>query len=263
MGARASEKAAMKSAQSQAEETLGVVTLAQRVTDQLREALIKGQFVANEKLQEESLSAMLNVSRTPVRSALHSLANEGLLDYVPNRGYNVRRIDAGRLTSSFDVRGVLEGLAARLAAEHGMDETQQARYRAALAEGDRIVQKGKLFATDRKRFSDVNARLHDAVFQAADNPMLIDMIRMCHNIPIASDRNVLWHDYAWLRRSHDDHHRLYEAITMRDGARAEQLMREHVLTVKLQMKSQLEHKGEKAPGGPPHTAESAVGDGTR
>lgn len=222
---------------------VAAVTLAQLVTDRLREALVQGRFVPDEKLQEESLSAMLDVSRTPVRSALHSLANEGLLDYVPNRGYNVRRIDAERLTSSFDVRGVLEGLAARLAAEHGMDEPRQMVFRMALADGDRIIEKGRLLASDRNRFSNVNSRIHDAILGASDNRMLIDMIRLCHNIPISSDRNVAWHDYAWLRRSHDDHHRMFEAILMRDGARAEQLMREHVLSVKLQMKSRLQRDG--------------------
>ena len=92
------------------------VTLAQSVTDRLRAALLEGRFGPEEKLNEESLSAMLQVSRTPVRSALHGLAAEGLLDYVPNRGYSVRSVDRAQLNAIFDVRGVLEGLAARLAA---------------------------------------------------------------------------------------------------------------------------------------------------
>jgi GntR family transcriptional regulator, vanillate catabolism transcriptional regulator len=216
------------------------VTLAQTVTDRLRAALMDGSFLPDQKLHEEALSAMLQVSRTPVRSALHSLAAEGLLDYVPNRGYRVRRIDLDRLISIFDVRGVLEGLAARLAAERGMDDNAQAAYAQALAEGDRIIDKGRLLASDRDRFGDINASLHDAVLRAADNAMLVDMIRLCHNIPISSDRNVLWNEYRWLRRAHDDHHRLLDAIRLRDGARAEHVMREHVHSVKLQMRALLE-----------------------
>jgi GntR family transcriptional regulator of vanillate catabolism len=218
------------------------VTLAQTVTDRLRAALMDGSFLPDQKLHEEALSTMLNVSRTPVRSALHSLAAEGMLDYVPNRGYRVRRIDLDRLISIFDVRGVLEGLAARLATERGMDDAAQAAYAQALAEGDRIVDKGRLLAADRERFGEINATLHDAVLRAADNAMLVDMIRLCHNIPISSDRNVLWNEYRWLRRSHDDHHRLFDAIRQRDGARAEQLMREHVHSVKLQMRALLEEE---------------------
>lgn len=214
------------------------VTLAQTVTAQLRQALIDGHFVPDEKLNEESLSALLKVSRTPVRSALHTLAGEGLLDYVPNRGYSVRGLDMARLGSIFDVRGVLEGLAARQAAERGLDEPRQATMRAALDEGDRVIGKGRLLVADRAVFSDVNARIHDTLLDAADNRMLLDLVRQCHNIAVSSERNVLWNDYRWLRRSHDDHHRLFDAVCSRDGARAEALMREHILSVKLQLVSQ-------------------------
>ena len=67
------------------------LTLAQTTTELLRQSLLDGRYAPLERLHEESLSALLRVSRTPIRSALHSLAAEGLLDYVPNRGYSVRR----------------------------------------------------------------------------------------------------------------------------------------------------------------------------
>lgn len=215
------------------------VTLAQSVTARLRAALLEGRFGPDEKLNEESLSAMLKVSRTPVRSALHGLAAEGLLDYVPNRGYSVRSVDLAQLTAIFDVRGVLEGLAARLAAQRGLSDALQVSVQAALAEGDRVMAKGRLLVSDRPIFSDVNARFHAAVLQAADNRMVHDMLRLCHNIPASSERNVLWDDHPWLRRSHDDHHRIFDAIQRRDGPRAEVLMREHVHTVKLKRGTRL------------------------
>ena len=224
-------------------------TLAQTATDRLRAALLEGRFGPDEKLNEEALSATLHVSRTPVRSALHGLAAEGLLDYVPNRGYSVRSVDLERLTSIFDVRGVLEGLAARLAAERGMTEGLQATYRAALAEGDRVLGKARLLRADRAVFSDVNARIHGAILAAGDNRMLHDMIQRCHNIPASSDRNVLWDDHLWLRRSHDDHHRMFEAILLRDAPRAEQLMREHIHTVKLKQCTRLLPPGGAVGGG--------------
>jgi GntR family transcriptional regulator of vanillate catabolism len=209
------------------------VTLAESVTERLRAALLEGRFSAEEKLNEESLSETLQVSRTPVRSALHRLAAEGLLDYVPNRGYSVRALDAQRLRSIFEVRGVLEALAARSAAENGLSDAQRTEYAAALDEGDRVFAKGRLVAADRAVFSRVNTRIHEVILQAADNRMLQDMLALCHNIPASSERNVLWGDYVWLRRSHDDHHRVFEALLTRDGHRAEQLMREHIYTVKI------------------------------
>lgn len=219
------------------------VTLSQSVTDRLRAAILEGRFLPHEKLHEMSLSAMLGASRTPVRTALHSLTGEGLLEYVPNRGYSVRGMEIARLLSAFDVRGMLEGLAARLAAENGMDEAARAEFRLGLEQGDRIIGKGTLLPEDREPFGELNARLHEAILQAADNQLLIDMIRMCQNIPISSDRNVMWSDFRWIRRSHDDHYRVFDAILARDGSRAELLMREHVLTVKLHMKEQLERLG--------------------
>lgn len=224
------------------------VTLAQSVTDRLRAALLSSEFVPEEKLNEEALATMLAVSRTPVRAALHSLATQGLLDYVPNRGYSVRSMDARRLSSIFDVRGVLEGLAARLAAQNGMTDDQEQVFQAALAAGDLIVAKGRLLPEDLDPYSDINARIHRTIVDAADNRMLNDMLDLCDAIPALSDHNVLWNDYAWLRRSHDDHHRLLEAIRQRDAWRAESLMREHVHSVKLQSKSMLpDHAPKRTP----------------
>lgn len=221
----------------------GPVTLAQTATERMRVAVLEGRFATGEKLNEELLSSMLQVSRTPVRAALHRLAAEGLLDYVPNRGYSVRTVNMEELNAMFDLRGVLEGLAARLAAERGMDGQQQGIFLAALAEGDRVLSKGRLLAGDRPVFSEVNSRIHGAILRAAGNRMLEDMIRICHNVPASSHRNVLWHDYEWLRRSHDDHHRLFDAIQRREGGRAENLMREHIHTVKLKRGARLESEG--------------------
>lgn len=223
-----------------AAESSGVVTLVQSVTDSLRRAIIEGELEPEERLHEESLAERLQVSRTPIRAALHGLTVEGLVEHVPNRGYSVRRIDAERMIAIFDIRGVLEGLAARLAAERGMDEATQGKYRAALEEGDRILEKGRLLSADRERFGEVNNVLHGAILDAANNSMVNDMMRVCFNIPMLSDRNVLWRNFEWLRRCHDDHHRVFDAILRREGIRAEQIMREHVHTVKLHMREQIE-----------------------
>ena len=216
------------------------VTLAQAVTDRLRGEILSGELAPGQKLQEVRLSERIGVSRTPLRAALHSLASEGLLEYQPNRGYGVRHLNADRLIAIFDLRGVLEGLAARLAAEKGMSPEDQVVFHEALERGDSIMSQGILKASDREPFGEINVRIHETILRAADDRMLSEMLLRCRNTPISSERNVLWHDYAWVRRSHDDHYRLLDAILLRDGARAVQLMKEHVHAVKLQMKAQLE-----------------------
>ena len=239
MPARSRQSLAAPQALNRRAPVTALPTLAQTVADRLRAALLEGRFAPGEKLNEASLSSMLTVSRTPVRSALHSLTADGLLDYVPNRGYSVRSVDRDRMRSIFDVRGALEGLAARLAAGQGLDESQQASFTQALAAGDRILDKGRLLAADRALYGDVNARIHAAILDAAGNRMLHDMLRLCHNIPVSSERNVLWDDFRWVRRSHEDHHILYEAISSRDATRAERVMKEHIHSVQLRLMERL------------------------
>jgi GntR family transcriptional regulator of vanillate catabolism len=224
------------------------LTLAQSVTDQLRLEIMQGRIEPNEKLHEVALSEMLGVSRTPVRAALHLLASEGLLDYAPHRGYTVRSLTPDSLIAVFDLRGVLEGLAARLAAQRGMSSENIAEFRQGLGRAEALLEAGYLRSGDREIFSEINAQLHAVILRAANDVMLNDMIRVCRNIPLSSDRNVLWHDYAWIRRSHDDHYRILEAIEAREDFRAEQLMREHVHAVKLQMKKHLEQTRAASPG---------------
>jgi GntR family transcriptional regulator of vanillate catabolism len=215
------------------------ITRSQSVTDRLREAILAGVFSPAEKLQEVPLAKMLDVSRTPIRAALHRLAAEGMLEYAPNRGYSVRNLATAELLEVIDIRGVLEGLAARFAAERGLTPPLEAIYREALADGDTLLAKGMLLPEDKPLFRDVNVRIHDAIGQAAGNRMINDMIRQCHNVPMSSDRNILWDEYRWKLRSHDDHHRLFEAIMAREPYRAEQLMREHIHSIKSQLREQL------------------------
>src|ERR1700709_2770180 len=81
------------------------MTRSQSVTDRLREAILAGDFSPAEKLQEVPLSKMLDVSRTPIRAALHRLAAEGMLEYAPNRGYSVGSLATPELLEVIDIRG--------------------------------------------------------------------------------------------------------------------------------------------------------------
>ena len=75
----------------------------------------------------------------------------------------------------------------------------------------------------------VNVAFHESIITAANNRWLSDFVRQTQNVPFASDRVFVWEEHDIIKRSHDDHHRILRAIVDRDGARAEGLMREHVL----------------------------------
>jgi GntR family transcriptional regulator of vanillate catabolism len=214
-------------------------TRSQSVTDALREAILNGEFGPSERIQEVALSERLGVSRTPVRTALQSLAVAGMLEYSANRGYSVRRLRRDELLSIFDIRGVLEGLACRFVAEHGLGAKDRAIFEQALEDGDRILGEPRLGEREREAYRKVNVIIHETILRASDSRIVGEMIRMCHNVPMSSNRNIVWSNSRSLTLRHDDHHRIYDAIVRREGFRAEQLMREHVYCVKVQVEQRL------------------------
>jgi len=74
----------------------------------------------------------------------------------------------------------------------------------------------------------MNVKLHNTLMHGARNPWVMRFGAQAQAVPFASDRIMLWNDHGVILRSHDDHHRIVQAVISGDAARAEQLMREHV-----------------------------------
>lgn len=204
------------------------MTSASEVAALLRERVLSGEIAPGARLQQVPLSESLGVSRTPLREALAQLANQGLLVYEPNRGYVVRAFSAAEIVAAFDVRSRLEGLACSLVARRGLSDEALATLRSCVAEGDRILAKGFLDPPDLGPYRRMNVDIHETIIRASDNPFVDDFVRQCHNVPLASDRVFVWEDFGVIARSHDDHHRIVDALAARDAERADHLMREHV-----------------------------------
>ena len=202
------------------------------VIDRLREEILGGAIASGERLNEVRLSQLLGVSRTPVRAALQVLAGEGLLDYVPNRGYVVRVFSGSEALDAYDIRGQLEGLATRFAAERGLSAEDRDAIEQSLRDGDALVEKAAFEPGDMSLYRIINGTFHDTVIGAAKNRMLSEMIRTCYQMPASSSRNIVGFEIRNMRRRHDDHHRIYETILAGESWRAELLMREHVASVK-------------------------------
>lgn len=231
-------------------------TLAQNVTEQLRDWILHGRMPPGSRLEEIPLAQQLGVSRTPVRAALNTLVGEGLVDHQPKRGYLVRGFDVEAIVAAYDVRSVLEGLACRNAALRGLTDAQTRLLRESLAIGDRILASGELRPEEHAPYQEMNVAIHDTLLQASGNPWVTRFAEQAQNIPFASDRIILWDDHAVILRSHVDHHRIVEAVIARDGARAEQLMREHVYYAGVILRKEyrkLLDAGEAAPGAKPPT----------
>jgi len=89
-------------------------TQTERVVLTLREMLLRGDFKPGERLAELSLVPLLKASRTPVRLALDRLAHEGLLEAQETTGFRVRAFALDDIWDAIEIRGVLEGTAARM-----------------------------------------------------------------------------------------------------------------------------------------------------
>ena len=203
-----------------------------QVADRLRESILSGEIGPGERMNEAQLSARLGVSRTPTRAALHALAAEGLLDYETNRGFTVRSYSAEAIAEAYEIRAVLEGLAARMAARRPLPPALQGRLEAALAKGDAVVAAFEDTPEHRETYRKVNVLFHDTVLAAAANPMLDDTLKLALARPATTLRNIVSFTRDHVRRRHDDHHRIFEAIRAGDAWRAEMLMRAHVTSVK-------------------------------
>ncbi|MBC8058374.1 MAG: GntR family transcriptional regulator, partial [Rhizobiales bacterium] len=95
----------------------------------LRELILGGELKPGARIAELWLVERLGVSRTPVRLALVRLAEEGLLDALPNGGYAVKDFAESDIVDAIELRGTLEGLAARMAAERGIGSVLRSEAR--------------------------------------------------------------------------------------------------------------------------------------
>lgn len=209
-----------------------------RVTVQLREMILNGEFAPGERITETSLAKLLGASRTPVRYALSILEQEGLVTGVPNRGYRVESFSMQDISDAIDLRGTLEGMAARIIAERGVPESVVSELNDCLAIGDRILEKDNIDEIDIVDYTNMNARFHETLVRAASNRALENVLKLNDKVPFAGagalalSKNNPAIVRKLLQQGHAQHHVIVEAIENGEGMRVEALMREHALVTK-------------------------------
>lgn len=205
------------------------------LVEHLRQGVLDGKFPLGRRLNEVHLSKELQVSRTPIRAALQMLAGEGLLRHTPNKGFTVREFPLSEIVDAYELRALAEGLAARLAAERGLTNDLRQRVERALADGDRALARRSDAAEQRAAYARTNELFHSTIHEAACSDLVKDVVRLCQRVPQASAHNVVAFDLADVRERHRAHHQIYDAILSREPQKAETLMRQHVLAVKVSM----------------------------
>ena len=203
----------------------------------IREMILRGDLAPGQRVAEAPLAEQLGMSRTPVRQALPLLANEGLLSEHDTRGFVVRAFTADDVLDAIDVRGTLEGLAARRVAERGASRAFLRELRNCLEDGDAILGKRHVEEADEANYAEMNQRFHSLILAEARSAILSEAIERNNRIPFAGpqalafDRGNLDRMYDQLRYAHRQHYGLVEAFERGQGARAEGLMREHAHVV--------------------------------
>lgn len=214
-----------------------VATHGRRAVIELREKIVSGELPGGTRLFEVSLAETLDISRTPVREALSRLAEEGLLDRLPNGGFVVRRFGYADVVDSIELRGVMEGTAARLAAERGVEPEALARISEVVRRLDACFGP-EPDDLDFDAYADLNEEFHHQLAALAGSEIIRREVERASSLPFASPSAFLPNKTEIeafrrsLRSAQQQHHALVEAIAAREGSRAEWIAREHARTAR-------------------------------
>ncbi len=198
----------------------------------VRDLVFSGEIAPGERLSEISVSEKLGLSRTPVRAALARLEQEGILDAIPSGGYSVRAFSEADVADAIELRGVLEGTAARLAAERGVAPARLAQLKDIVAQLDPIVAV-PVAELDFIAYEALNADFHALLAELSGSRVLLRELERVMHLPFAGPSAFLraQTDIPAFRASlvigQAQHRAIVHAIEMREGARAEALAREH------------------------------------
>jgi GntR family transcriptional regulator, vanillate catabolism transcriptional regulator len=200
---------------------------------QLREMILAGELPAGSRIAELSIVEKLGFSRTPIRAALVKLEQEGLLDALPNGGYAVKTFSERDVAEAIELRGTLEGLSARLAAERGAAPVVLNEARQCLQAIDAVLSESALDDEAFASYVKLNEQFHALLSELSGSSVIAKELERVCGLPFASPSGfvVVQANSPKARDmlvvAQDQHWQVLDAIDRREGSRAESLMREH------------------------------------
>jgi GntR family transcriptional regulator of vanillate catabolism len=226
------------------------MSLQETVLLQLRECILRAEFEPGQRLAEQQIAERLGSSRTPVRAALVTLEQEGLVEANDTGGFVVRQFTAREVADAIAVRGHLEGMAARLVAEHGLTRQLALDLQSCVDEGDRALASNPLSMRDYAAYAGMNDRFHTLILEASGNRALQRAVALNNRLPFAPASAMLPMqgsvvvDRDWMLYAQRQHHMLLDAMRRGEGARAQALATEHVEVAQVNMRLALERRSE-------------------
>lgn len=193
--------------------------LSDEVASHLRQAIMAGELLPGQSVRAEAVGALLDVSATPVREALHALRVEGFLDLAPRRGFTVSPLDGKDIRDIFEAHALIAGELASRAAGKVTDEQISEIFEIHESLMEAVV-KGR-----HEEIEQLNHAFHRAVYIAADSERLRWSLNgFAKYVPRAFYPQI----DGWPDATAEDHGEIFEAIQERDAARARELMAQHI-----------------------------------
>ena len=192
------------------------------VFHKIRDDILNGKYKEHDELREAAIGEELGVSRTPVREAFRQLELEGLIHIVPNKGAYVTGITSKDVRDIYMIRAQLEGLCAKWATEH-ISEAQMQEMEENVYLAEFHAAKGHT-----EQIASLDNRFHEIMYEACASKMLEHSLKDFHQYVYRIRKQTLAQG-ARSSASNDEHRKIMEAIKEKDGERACELAKIHML----------------------------------
>ncbi|UYG07010.1 GntR family transcriptional regulator [Halomonas sp. M4R1S46] len=197
------------------------LSLYEVVAERLREMVLEGELPPGSRISEKRLCETFEVSRTPLREALKVLANEGLVELLPNRGAKVTEVEPGEVADLFEVMVELEGLSGRLLASRAGE--------AEVAEIRELHQRmmSHYRRQERPEYFALNQQLHRRLTEIAGNAVLLEL-ETSLTVKVTRARYAANLQLGRWEESAREHGEILAALEARDGEALSCAMRKHM-----------------------------------
>lgn len=187
----------------------------------VRDRILKGEYEIGEKIKENQIATELRVSRTPIREAFKLLENEGLIDYIPNRGCFAKGFTKQDVDDIYAVRAALEMLAVELAVERITDAEV-----AALEEEWELME-FYVRKKDSQKVLELNTAFHDIIYASTRSRFMAQVLRSYKGY-IDKTRKSVFYDEAYLEAILNEHGEILDAIKRKDKEKAISAVSRHL-----------------------------------
>ncbi len=197
---------------------LSRVTATEAATDLLRSLILSGAIQSGAVLRQDEVARQLQVSRTPLREALHRLTAEGLIRLDPHKGAMVAQPSIGELRDIYELQEILECEAVKEAVGHRtVDKLEQLR----------LHMEGLVEIRDSADWIRYNLGFHTCLYEMSGKPLLVEMITMLRNRASLYINMVAQSDQSRVRAEHE-HREMFSALERGDVGELQRLVRAHL-----------------------------------